>query len=106
MSVTLKNTAVCAFIIPGVGEGSSLAGLIAPGESLTVDDSIVECDFVQNLVKIGHLQMTGAALLEKDGEEEPEGEEIDLLRAEAEDLGISIDKRWGIGRLKEEIAKA
>lgn len=106
MSVTLKNTAVCAFIIPGVGEGSSLAGLIAPGESLTVDGSIVECDFVQNLVKIGHLQMTGAALLEKGDEEEPEGEEIDLLRAEAEDLGISIDKRWGIGRLKEEIAKA
>jgi hypothetical protein len=106
MSVTLKNTAVCAFIIPGVGEGSSLAGLIAPGESLTVDDSIVECDFVQNLVEIGHLQMTGAALLEKGDEEEPEGEEIDLLRAEAEDLGIAIDKRWGIAKIKEAINNA
>lgn len=36
---------------------------------------------------------------------EPE-DEIEALRAEAEQLGIEVDGRWGEKRLKAEIAKA
>lgn len=36
----------------------------------------------------------------------PEGADLDVLRAEAEELGIKVDKRWKAERLAEEIAKA
>jgi len=39
------------------------------------------------------------------GEGEP-GADLDALRAEAEKLGVKVDKRWKAERLAEEIAKA
>lgn len=33
-------------------------------------------------------------------------EELDDLRAEAEELGVKVDRRWGAERLREEIAAA
>ena len=32
--------------------------------------------------------------------------DVDALRAQAESLGIKVDKRWGADRLSEEIAAA
>lgn len=32
--------------------------------------------------------------------------ELDELRAEAEELGVNVDGRWGVDRLREEIGKA
>lgn len=32
--------------------------------------------------------------------------ELDELRAEAEELGVTVDGRWGVDRLREEIAAA
>lgn len=42
---------------------------------------------------------------EPQAEEEPEDEKAALV-AEAEALGIDVDGRWGVARLKAEIAKA
>lgn len=39
------------------------------------------------------------------GEAEPE-DYVEALRAEAEALGVKVDKRWKAERLAEEIAKA
>lgn len=39
------------------------------------------------------------------GEGEP-AYDVDALRAEAESLGVKVDKRWKAERLAEEIAKA
>lgn len=36
---------------------------------------------------------------------EPE-DDLDVLRAEAESLGVDVDGRWGEKRLKQEIGKA
>jgi hypothetical protein len=33
-------------------------------------------------------------------------DDIDALRAEAEAAGVTVDKRWGVARLREEIAEA
>lgn len=85
---------------------------ILPGENPAVDvpEAAMQLDFVKALLKNGSLRRVGSdelagVDLEKE-ELEEEGEELDLLRIEAEELGITVDKRWGINRLKEEIAKA
>lgn len=36
----------------------------------------------------------------------PEADALDALRAEAEALGVKVDKRWGADRLATEIANA
>lgn len=40
------------------------------------------------------------------GEAEEDEPDLDTLRAEAEELGVKVDKRWKAERLTEEIAKA
>lgn len=99
MSVTLFNNAVCAFIIPGVGEGSSLDGLVAPGGTITVADSVADSDFVRNLIDIGDLQETEARA--DDGDDD-----INSLREQAGRAGVRVNKTWGKARLLDEIAKA
>lgn len=37
---------------------------------------------------------------------DPVGEDLDALRAEAEELGIDVDGRWGPSRLRAEIEQA
>lgn len=34
------------------------------------------------------------------------GEDVDALRAEAEGLGVKVDRRWGADRLRSEVAAA
>lgn len=46
----------------------------------------------------------------KDGfepaKEQVQADDVDALKAKAEELGIKVDARWGAKRLIEEIAKA
>ena len=106
----LKNEAARLITINTLDGERLVQYRILPGENPAVEvpDDVAKIDFVKALLKNGSLRRIGNEELIGIGEEEEktEGEEIDLLRAEAEDLGISVDKRWGIGRLKEEIAKA
>ncbi|WP_455154172.1 hypothetical protein [Cupriavidus campinensis] len=41
-----------------------------------------------------------------DVHEQPEELDAEALMAEAEGLGIKVDKRWSVKRLSEEVAKA
>src|SRR5215207_2024053 len=41
-----------------------------------------------------------------DQADEPESEDRDQLRAEAEELGVQVDRRWGVDRLRQEIDTA
>lgn len=45
-------------------------------------------------------------MLTEVGEDETEDDDIDELRAQAEELGIQVDKRWKASRLQQEIDKA
>lgn len=108
----LKNEAARLITINTM-EGERLVQYrILPGENPAVEvpESVAKIDFVKALLKNGSLRRVGSdelegVDLEKDDPVE-DSEEIDLLRIEAEELGINVDKRWGINRLKEEIAKA
>lgn len=100
MAVNIKNNAKSAIIIPGVGDIAKLDGIVAPGDTLTVDEQLVKSDFVQHLVSTGELIVTGAVI-----EPEPENQVLSALRGQAEMLGISVNKRWGVDRLREEITK-
>lgn len=48
----------------------------------------------------------GRWMEEVESEAVPQSGDLDQLRRDASDLGISIDKRWGADRLKAEIEKA
>lgn len=52
-----------------------------------------------------HLRL-GWAVLAEQPTSEPEAEPLDDLRAEASDLGVTVDKRWSDKRIREEIDKA
>lgn len=69
-TVTLKNIAACAIIIPGVG--SDIEGLVAPGDTIKISSTIADCDFVKHLIHIGELDIA-----DMDEEEEEEEEEQD-----------------------------
>ena len=101
MNVILKNNAKSGIIIPGVGELAKLDGLVAPGDTISVDEQLTKTDFIQHLIETGHLIVAGT---EVTVEAEPTGD-IEALREQAEILGIEVDKRWKAGRLREEIAK-
>lgn len=109
----LKNEAARLITINTM-EGERLVQYrILPGENPAVEvpESVAKIDFVKALLKNGSLRRVGSDELsgaddDSSDEEQEDGEEIDLLRTEAEELGINVDKRWGINRLKEEIAKA
>lgn len=69
----------------------------SPGDELTVSRAFYE------------KHKDGLRLLGEDSDDAAAPETLDdleALRAEAEDLGISVDKRWREGRLRDEIEKA
>lgn len=100
MNVTVKNNAKCALVIPGVGSLALLDGLVAPGDSIEVDEELTKTDFMRQLVSVGHIVITGAVI-----EAEPQTDELDALREQADMLGIQHNKRWGAAKFREEIAK-
>lgn len=101
MTVKLTNNAKCAIIVPGVGELAKLEGLVAPGDSIEVDESLTKSDFIQHLIDEGYLVVSGVQPVAVT----TEPDELDALREQAEMLGIEVDKRWKAGRLREEITK-
>jgi hypothetical protein len=70
----------------------------ADGRSLVVDDADAE-------EALGEGWYDSPADI-PDPDAEPEADDIDALRAQAEELGVKVDKRWKAERLAEEIAKA
>ena len=75
---------------------------ILPGENPAVEvpDAVAKIDFVKALLKNGDLRRVGADELEAEDSDDED------LAAQAEALGIKVNKTWGENRLREEIAKA
>ena len=101
----LKNEAARLITINHLVDGTETSYPILPGENPAVEvpDAVLKIDFVKALLKNGDLRRVGAEELESDGDDE--GDDIEALRAEAEELGIEVG-RWGAPRLRTEIAKA
>lgn len=68
-------------------------------EFVEIPDELLDLPFVDALIEDG-------TLVAKRGQLSKVGESIDDLRAEAESLGVVVDKRWKVGRLKLEIESA
>ena len=91
---SIRNTSKRAYIIPFMND---LDGLLPPGEVLlNVPKEAINCGLVQGAVAIGELVVEG----------EPEDDQDDdkaALLAQCEMLGIEVDKRWSVKRLRTEI---
>lgn len=98
----LKNEAARLITINHLVDDKETSYPILPGENPAVEvpDAVAKIDFVKALLKNGDLRRVGVDELEAD-----DGEEDDL-NAQAEALGIKVNKTWGETRLREEIAKA
>ncbi len=74
---------------------------IVPGGADSVDveipNRLAHLPFVQELAKEGQIILSDV---------EPEDDGLDDLRAEAESLGVKVDKRWKEERIQQEIDKA
>jgi len=89
--ITLNDTDGQAYdILPG-GEGAS---------EVVIPNRLAKSEFVQALAKQGDIILTEV------GEDESENDELDELRAQAEELGVKVDKRWKEDRIQQEIDKA
>lgn len=98
----LKNEAARLITINHLVGDKETSYPILPGENPAVEvpDEVAKIDFVKALLKNGDLRRVGADELEA---EESDDED---LTAQAEALGIKVNKTWGENRLREEIAKA
>lgn len=74
--------------------------ILPGGDEVEIPNRLSHSPFVQALAKEGHV------ILSDVGEDESEDADIDELRAQAEELGIQVDKRWKASRLQQEIDKA
>lgn len=74
--------------------------ILPGGDEVEIPNHLARGAFAQALAKEGHILLTEV------GEDEPEDDDIDELRAQAEELGIQVDKRWKAARLQQEIDKA
>lgn len=97
----LKNEAARLITINYLVDGTETSYPILPGENPAVEvpDAVAKIDFVKALLKNGDLRRVGADELQSEDDDE------DLV-AQAEALGIKVNKTWGENRLREEIAKA
>lgn len=83
--ITINDTDGTAYdILPG-------------GDDVEIPNRLAHSPFVQALAKEGHV------ILSDVGEDEPEDADIDELRAQAEALGIKVDKRWKAEKLQAAI---
>ena len=73
--------------------------ILPAGDEVEIPNRLAKGSFVQALAKEGHIVLTDV------GEDESEDADIDELRAQAEELGIQVDKRWKASRLQAEIDK-
>ena len=94
---SIRNTSKRAYIIPFMND---LDGLLPPGEVLlNVPKEAVECGLVQWAVDIGELVVEGEPEAVQDDQED----DTAALLAQGELLGIEVDKRWSVKRLRTEI---
>lgn len=98
----LKNEAARLITINHLVDGTETSYPILPGENPAVEvpDAVGKIDFVKALLKNGDLRRVGADELEAEDTDDED------LVAQAEALGIKVNKTWGENRLREEIAKA
>lgn len=78
--------------------------LIPAGDPVDVPDEACEQDYVQELIEKNDLVI--AATPKKKAEKKDDGEEKQQLRDELELLGVEVDSRWGVKKLKEKLAEA
>lgn len=71
--------------------------ILPGGDEVEIPNRLAHSPFVQALAKEGHVVLSDV------GEDEPED---GGLHAEAEELGIKVDKRWKAERIQQEIDKA
>ena len=103
----LKNNAKCLITVNGpiTDDGYPEFYHILPGENPAVDvpDDLCKSDFVKHMIATGQLLNLGESPKEIEAGDDGEVEE---LREQCKLLGINVDKRWGVERLKAEIDKA
>ena len=86
--ITLNDVDGKAYdVVPGGNESAEVE----------IPNRLAHSEFVQALAKDGHIILSDVGDVES---------EDDDLRAEAEELGIKVDKRWKADRLQHEIAAA
>lgn len=71
--------------------------ILPGGDEVEIPNRLVRGAFAQALAKEGHIVLTDV------GEDESEDADIDELRAQAEALGIKVDKRWKAEKLQAAI---
>jgi len=71
--------------------------IVPTAEEIEIPNRLAHSAFAQALAKDGHIVLTDV------GEDESDEED---LRAEAEELGVKVDKRWKADRLQQEIDAA
>jgi hypothetical protein len=71
-----------------------------PSGTVEVDDSDTEAvAWYRQAAKDGRFEIIEDA-------PKSEADELDALREQAAKIGVKVDKRWGVDRLREEIASA
>lgn len=71
--------------------------ILPGGDDVEIPNRLAKGPFVQALTKEGHVVLSSV------GEDESEDADIDELRAQAEALGIKVDKRWKAEKLQAAI---
>lgn len=71
--------------------------ILPGGDEVEIPNRLAHSPFVQALAKEGHVVLSDV------GEDEAEDANIDELRAQAEALGIKVDKRWKAEKLQAAI---
>lgn len=75
--------------------------ILPGGDGVEIPNRLAHGAFAQALAKEGHIVLTDV------GEDEQEEDvDIDELRAQAEALGIKVDKRWKAEKLQAAIEEA
>lgn len=81
--------------------------IIPAGDEVEIPNRLAKGPFVQALAKENYIVLTDVD--EDEAEEDAQNgddEELAALRAQAEELGIEVDKRWKVKRLQAEIDAA
>lgn len=74
--------------------------ILPGGDEVEIPNRLAHSAFAQALAKEGHVVLSDV------GEDESEDADIDELRAQAEALGIKVDKRWKAEKLQAAIEEA
>lgn len=91
--------------VRGIHDDRGRLKMLAPGQSIEISVSAKQEDLLRR--KSCFKIQAGEQVIFPSEKQEANGvAAIDYLRADAESLGINVDKRWGEKRLQAEIDKA